>query len=210
MRLILLTVFSSICAFSQPFSFGVRGGVPLTDFVSAASAGRFSFTSSTNRYIIGPTVELRLPFGLGVEFNALYRRLHYDGQSLSIDTFSTSRTTGNLWEFPLLLKYRFPTRIVRPYLDAGVAWDSLSGLEQTVTTTFVPTRTSSTTTSNPPELQHNTTIGFVAGIGLDIHILLHISPEIRYTRWNSRNISDAVGLLQSKQDQAEFLVGITF
>src|SRR5690348_268038 len=165
MRVILLALLSSICAVSQPFSFGVKGGVPLTDFVSAASAGRFSFTTSTNRYIVGPTAELRLPFGLGVEFDALYRRLHYDGQSFSIDTFSTSRTTGNLWEFPLLLKYRFPTRIVRPYLDAGVAWDSLSGLKQTVTTTLVPTRTSSTTTSNPPELQHNTTVGFVAGIG---------------------------------------------
>lgn len=211
MRLILLAVFGSLGALSQPFSFGVKGGVPLTDFVSAASAGRFSFTSSTNRYIVGPTAELRLPLGLGVEFDALYRRLHYDGQSFSIDTFSTSRTTGNLWEFPLLLKYRLPTRIVRPYLDAGVAWDSLTGLEQTVTTTVIPTRmSSSVTTSNPSELQHNTTIGFVAGIGLDIHVLLHISPEVRYTRWNSRNIIDAVGLLQSKQDQAEFLVGITF
>jgi hypothetical protein len=54
-------------------------------------------------------------------------------------------------------------------------------------------------------------MGFVVGAGVDIHaIFLHISPEIRFTRWNSAQISDSAGLLHSNQNQGEFLVGITF
>lgn len=183
----------------------------MTDFVNSVNSGQFNFSSSTNRYIVGPMVELRLPAGFGVEFDALYRRLHYNGSALGVDTFSTSSTTGNLWEFPLLLKYRFHFPVVRPYVDAGVAWDNLSSLSQTITTTLVPTRiTTTSTTSNPPELRHNTTMGFVVGAGLDIHVLLHISPEVRYTRWGSQHLRDALGLLHSDQNQAEFLVGISF
>jgi len=205
MRPLLLFVFSSLCAFSQPVSFGVKGGIPLTNFVSAVSNGTFDWSSSTPRYIIGPTVELRLPGGFGVEFDALYRRLHYNGSGFIGNAFSTSNTTGNLWEFPLLLKYRFPTEGVRPYVDAGVAWNTLTGINRTFTSAAA-----SITDSNPPELHRNVTYGVVAGVGLDIHFLIHISPEIRYTRWNSRNLEDALGILQSRQDQAEFLVGITF
>src|SRR5579871_4412697 len=151
MRTLTLFLFGAICAFSQPVGFGVKGGIPLTNLVSAVHSGTFDYSSSTNRYIVGPMVELRLPAGFGVEFDALYRRLHYNGSALGVDTFSTSSTTGNLWEFPLLLKYRFHFPVVRPYVDAGVAWDNLSSLSQTITTTVVPTRiTATSTTSNPP------------------------------------------------------------
>ena len=49
-----------------------------------------------------------------------------------------------------------------------------------------------------------------SGAGLDIKaLILHISPEIRYTRWTAQyfNLS---GVLDSNQNQAEVLVGITF
>lgn len=205
MRTLSLLLFGAICALSQPVGFGVKAGVPLTSFVSAVHSGTFDWDSSTNRYLIGPTVELRLPAGFGVEFDALYRRLHYSGSGLIGNAFSTSQTTGNLWEFPLLLKYRFPSEVVRPYVDAGIAWDTLTGIKQTVTNTV-----SSLTTSNPPELHRNVTEGVVVGVGADIHVLLHFSPEIRYTRWGSTNLRDALGILQSRRDQAEFLLGITF
>jgi len=205
MKPLLFVLFSSLCAFSQPIGFGVKGGIPLTNFVSAVNNGTFDWNSNTNRYIVGPTVELRLPAGLGVEFDALYRRLHYNGSGLVNGAFSTSQTTGNLWEFPLLLKYRFPTEVVKPFVDAGIAWNTLTGIHQTVNNV-----SSSFTSSNPAELHRNVEEGFVAGVGLDFHLFLHISPEVRYTRWGSRNIRDALGILQSRQDQAEFLVGLTF
>lgn len=214
MRPLLLFLLSAMGAGAQPFSFGVRGGVPLTDFfhtVQGVRAGGFGYLSSVDRYIVGPTVELRLPFGLGIELDALYRHLNYSGSLQGVDALTSVTTTGNAWEFPLLAKYRFPTKIARPYVDAGIAWDTLSGLKQSITTTVIPNHTSTSTTSNPQELNHNTTRGFVTGVGVDVHLLfLHVSPEIRYTRWGSQHFLSTNGGLSSRQNQAEFLVGITF
>jgi opacity protein-like surface antigen len=211
MRALFLLTLSAISAFSQPFSFGVKAGVPVTDFLSTVQGPNFGFNSTTNRYIVGPTVELRLPFGLGIELDALYRHLNYTGTSFGIDVATSSSTTGNAWEFPLLAKYRFPSKIVRPYVDAGVAWDTLSGLTQTITQTVFPNRVNTTTTSNPAELNKNTTSGFVIGGGVDVHVLLiHLSPEIRYTRWGAQHFLSSNGGLSSNQNQAEFLLGITF
>ena len=208
MRPVLLFLLGSISVFAQPFSAGIKGGVPLTDFLNAAGNGVFNYTAPTQRYIIGGVAEVRLPLGLGVEFDALYRRLVYSGSGNLSDVFTASATTANNWEFPLLLKYRFHFPVVRPYLDAGVAWDTLAGLKQTITGV---SQLDLSSTSSPSELKKNTTMGFVVGGGVDIHaIFLHISPEIRFTRWNSAQISDAAGLLHSNLNQAEFLVGFTF
>ena len=159
MRPLFLLLFGAAAAFAQPFSFGVKAGVPLTDFFSTVQSANFGFNSTTNRYIVGPTVELRLPFGLGVEFDVLYRHLNYAGSSFGVDVLTSSSTTGNAWEFPLLAKYRFPSKVVRPYVDAGVAWDTLSGLTQSITTTVFPNHVTTTTTSNPAELNQNTVMG---------------------------------------------------
>ena len=208
MRLLLALLIGGACAFSQPVGFGVKAGVPLTNFVSAAHSGTFDWDSSTNRYIVGPTVELRLPGGFGIEVDALYRRLHYNGSGLVGNAFTSSSTTGNNWEFPLLFKYRIPTEVVKPYIDAGIAWNTLTGIRQTVSN--AASTVSSGFTANPPELHRNVSEGFVVGVGVDVHVLLHISPEVRYTRWGSGLLQDANGILQTKRDQAEFLVGITF
>jgi hypothetical protein len=169
MRLWVIFLAGAPFALGQPFSFGVKGGVPLTDFLSATNGGGLGYFTTTNRYIVGPTAELRLPFGLGVEFDALYRHLNFNSVSNSsvLIGFQTvvpgqaySSTTSGAWEFPLLVKYRFPTRIVRPYVDAGVVWDKLSGLTQL---TYGATPASST--SRPSELRNNTVTGFAAGVG---------------------------------------------
>src|SRR5205807_3039415 len=119
-------------------------------------------------------------------------------------------TTGGAWEFPLLAKYRLHGRIARPFVEVGVAWDKLSGLTQAVSNT-VAGITKNSTTSNPAELNKNVTRGTVFGGGLDVKLLvLHVAPEIRYTRWNDRHFLDLNGLLKSNLNQAEVLVGITF
>jgi len=203
MRPVLLFLLGSISVFAQPFSAGIKAGVPLNDFLSAAGNGTFDYTAPTQRYVVGGMAEVRLPLGLGVEFDALYRKLGFNGSGiLGSDTISAS---GSNWEFPLLLKYRFHFPVVRPYLDAGVAWDTIAGLKETIVSVTLPVQ------SSPSDLQRNTTMGFVVGGGVDIHaVFLHISPEIRFTRWNSTQISDALGLLHSNLNQGEFLVGLTF
>jgi hypothetical protein len=214
MRPLCLLFFISTSAFSQHLvSFGVRGGVPMTDFLNAAKSQNFSFNTTTNRYILGPSLELHLPAGFGLEVDALYRHFRYDGSGFigTIATNVTSIDTGaGAWEFPLLLKYRFPMKVVRPYVNAGVSWDKLSGLTQTVRR-VVAGVTGSTSSSNPLELNQDTTRGFVMGAGIDIHaLIIHISPEVRFTRWGARHFIDPGGLLHSNLNQAEFLVGITF
>jgi opacity protein-like surface antigen len=200
MRLLCGFILFSTVAFSQPFGFGVKAGVPLTDFLDAASNQQFSFNTTTNRYVIGPMAELRLPFGLGVEINALYRHFGYAGAN----TVNTTTSVG-AWEFPLVGKYRFKGSLVHPYLEAGVAWDKLSGLTQTVSSTV---GSLVGTTSNPPELRHNVTTGFVFGGGLEVKLLiLRIAPGIRFTRWGDKHFLDPNGLLHSNLNQAEFLVG---
>jgi hypothetical protein len=208
MRSLFLCLLGAVSAWSQPFSAGVKVGVPLTDFISTVDGVS---SSVPNRFIGGVTAELRLPFGLGVEVDALYRRIHYQDTVGSLITGLTSdRTTANSWEFPILAKYRFPMRLARPYVDAGIAFDTLSGLTDTVTQLVAPSSSSTHTTSTPAALQNNSTKGFVIGAGIDVHALVvHLSPEIRYTRWGAQHFN-LTGVLSSNQNQAEFLLGITF
>jgi opacity protein-like surface antigen len=213
MRTLIFLLLGAAVLPAQPIGFGIKGGLPMTDFLDAASSQNFRFDTTTNRYIIGPSVELRLPFGLGVELDALYR--HFGYSSLGILPGATilndSRTTAGAWEFPLVAKYRFKgVPLVRPYVEAGVSWDKLTGLTQTVTQTAASViKTSSS--SNPAELNKDFTTGFVMGVGVDVKVLIiHITPEIRYTRWGAKHFIDPNGLLNSNQNQAEFLLGIKF
>ena len=215
MRLLLLLVAGAAGAFCQPFSFGVKAGVPLTDFLTAAESQNVGYLTTTNRFIGGVTAEVRLPFGLGLEVDALYRHLNYQessGGSLAalIGSIAAS-TTASDFEFPLLGKYRFPKiKAVHPFVDAGVAFDSLAGVKQEIAM-VVNGIASATATSSPTELHNSRTRGFVAGGGLDFHFLvIHIMPEIRYTRWGAQHFFDVNGLLHSNVNQGEFLLGITF
>ena len=214
MRSLCLLLFGATAAFSQHFSAGIKAGVPFTDFVNIVESGRVNYHSVPNRYIIGVAGELNLPFGLGIELDALYRRLNYSSTSIStgITTVTTSTaTTANAWEFPLLVKYRFPGAIVRPFIDGGVAWDTLQGLKQSVQTSILSGTPTIVSGSSPNELHKTTTTGFVLGAGLDVKALvIHLKPEIRYTRWGAKHFIDPQGLLNSNQNQGEFLIGITF
>ena len=62
----------------------------------------------------------------------------------------------------------------------------------------------------PAVVNKNSTAGFVMGAGVDLHLGVHIMPEFRYTRWSSAQIVDPSSFLKSNQNQAEFLLGITF
>jgi len=201
---------ASVTAFSQPFSFGVKAGVPVDNFIHTVQSVTSSSFTTTNRYVVGVTGELHLPFGFAIEMDALYRHFNYATRATAVDVLTVGTTSGNAWEFPLLAKYRFPSKVIRPYVDGGLAWDTLQGLKQTVTTTVLPSVVHTTTTSNPDELKNGTTMGLVLGAGLDVHLaVIHISPEVRFTRWTQQHFN-ATNLLSSNQNQVEVLVGITF
>jgi hypothetical protein len=182
MRPVLLFLLGSISVFAQPFSAGIKAGVPLNDFLNAAGNGTFDYTAPTQRYIVGGMAEVRLPLGLGVEFDALYRKLGYNGSGI-VGSDHHQREREQLGVSPAA-EIPFPFSRGAAVLGRGCVL---------------------------PELKQNTTMGFVIGGGIDIHAaFLHISPELRFTRWNSAQINDDNGLLHSNLNQAEFLVGFTF
>jgi hypothetical protein len=203
MRPFFLFLLGAASLAAQPISFGVKGGVPLTDFIDTVSNGTsFKALADTKRYIVGPMFELRLPWGFSIEADALFRRLDYQIVPTTAGSAATSLVTSNDWEFPVLMKYRFAAKgPVRPYVGAGVAFDRLQGLTNAV---------SNAVNTAPNPLQNSGTVGAVMEGGLDVHFLfIHIAPEVRYTRWTSQHFN-IPNVLSSNQNQAEFLVGITF
>jgi len=208
----LLLCFSCVTVFAQPFSFGVRAGVPLTDFFNGTGTATNPYSSITNRYLIGPTAELRLPFGLGIEFDALYRHYSYSSPGFRTASppfiqlkYDSEEASGSAWEFALLAKYRFHAKLARPYVDAGAAWNRVSGLNA------LTCAINCSFTSTPPSLRQSTVTGFVAGAGIDVHVLfLHLSPEVRYTRWGGPQFQSVSGGFSSNRNQVEFLLGITY
>jgi hypothetical protein len=177
---VLALGLSSLPAFGQFLSLGVKGGIPLNDVYT--NGGNGDLTGNTNRFIVGPMGEVRLPFQLGVEADALYRHYSMNGNGVSE------------WEFPILLKYRFGhVPLFRPYVDAGPIFNHV---------TNIPGMTPN---------QSATGVAVGAGLDLH-PIFVHISPEFRYIHWGSPNYNFAAlnSNLQSNQNQLQFLVGLTF
>src|SRR5580704_962678 len=116
MRKFILLSLLLVCpaVFGQHlFSFGVKGGVPLTDPLSSTTFTGIDSTmhvfSSSKNYVVGPMVELNLPFGLSVEADALYRPLNLttDTEIIPTDTSTRRSVDVSSMEFPILLKAHF-------------------------------------------------------------------------------------------------------
>jgi hypothetical protein len=180
-RLFLAAIASSLPALAQ-LSVGVKAGVPLNDVYVNAGQGQFPRFGTTDRFLIGPEVDLNLPFHLGVEADVLYRRYSLGGSGV------------NEWDFPILLKYRFQSiPVLHPFADAGPIFNHVSEIQSVTSNVSAP--------------------GVVFGAGVDFHALfLHIKPEFRYIRWidANHNFAPLNSSLASNQNQAEFLLGVTF
>ena len=199
----LLCVLLPASAWAQHLSIGVTGGIGLTD---AFTDQTFNFNnaifhnySGAKDYLVGPAIQVSLPFGLAVEFDALYRPLHLANftEDLFIPSFrGTTQSTLNTWEFPLLAKYSLPGHLIRPFVETGPSF-----------------RHAGTNASLPNNVSLLSNHGFTAGGGGEIHVWkLRIAPEIRYTRWAADNVSGIFGipLPASQLNQAELLVGLWF
>lgn len=192
-----------VAVWAQFVSFGVKGGVPVTNAFDSARSGNLAYLSDTKRYLVGGAFELRFPLGLGVEVDALYKRLNYDVAAAS----QTVATRANSWEFPVLFKLRGTSPAVRPYLTAGPSFRHLSGLRSFLAD---PVGVSLETT-RPPELENRFSAGFAIGGGLELGGRFRVAPEIRYTRWGSPAFrSILVPNFSSSANQLDFLLGLHF
>ncbi len=192
-------------AVGQDLSFGVKAGVLVTDpFVlssSQSSLNNYSFT--TQRYTVGPTVELGLPYKLFFEADALYKHLNYVSHPFGFNTFQAT-TRANSWEFPVLVKRYLLGETIRPFGDVGVSFRHVGGSTTFSNGTFQATQ-------EPPELGRSWSTGFVAGGGVDLaYGPVHVSPEVRYTRWTKENFTSSNGVLGSNLNSVDILIGLTF
>ncbi|HLK20062.1 MAG TPA: hypothetical protein VKT81_13975 [Bryobacteraceae bacterium] len=204
---LLLTFFCPL-AYSQLFSFGVKGGTPLSESTSSGMVNDHTLggglsTLNIRRYTIGPTFEIGLPFGLRFEADALYRRLdvteHY---FLGPDFGMIIRKNANPWEFPLLLKYSFRPRRFQPFVDAGGTFRHIASVDESVEKFFdreAPPLVTRYHNLNMPLIQGGMVFG--GGVRVKIARVLKLMPEVRYTRWTSRDLFPT-------RNQVEFLLGV--
>ena len=194
---LILFSTASFAQFLGPVSLGVKAGIPITDAFSNTSVSPSqNLYSNSQNYILGPTVELRLPFRTSVEFDALYRPLTFGTSTASVvngsPIFSSTSTTRPVWEFPLMFKYHFVShgsdRFIRPYFEVGPSFRTTAS-----------------------QLSYLSGTGITTGVGADLKVpLVRLSPEFRYTHWSGDSAHSLAIVPSSRQDQVEFLVGISF
>jgi opacity protein-like surface antigen len=194
MRFGFLIPFSLSIAAAQSVGIGVKGGVPSGDaFKATGFIGGEPFRAKTQRFTVGPMFEVRFPFGLGIEFDALYKRFDQTGGSVRGGTVTK---TGSSWEFPLLGKYRFGRSFAKPYVEAGVSFNHLSGY-------LLAFRTLPSPPSDQP-VGSTTRTGFVVGAGVELKLpVVRISPGFRFSRWGDQ-------LFVPSANAVDFLIGISF
>jgi hypothetical protein len=178
-RIALLTLVSAPI-WAQSLSVGIRAGVPASDAFDTPP-GPLLFRNVPHRWTAGPTLEIRLPFSLGVTLDALYSRVEFE----RVDGNGTE--TGGQWEFPLMLRYRAGAGTIQPFIAGGGSFNTLTDI--------------TAPTSNAA--------GLVLGAGVEIKIpIIRITPEFRYTRRFADQLE--IDGLRSNRNQFVFLTGITF
>ncbi len=182
--LFVLSVLAAAQLGAQSIGYGVRGGIPLTD--SFDFVKQFSLQKvQTSRFTIGPTLEVRLPLGLSVQVDALYKRHKL---------VNGTSTAGN-WELPLLAKYKFPGLLTRTFVEGGVSFQSIGDIAKFATNQEVD----------------KSRRGFVMGAGVEAKLIkVRLSPEIRWTRWGDAKFRVTPISLLNARSQFEVLVGLTF
>lgn len=185
---------------------GARAGVPITDAFETFRGNEARYFTNTKRYLIGPTIEIHLPWRFSIVIDALYKRLGYEYQPTTPGDVAT-RTVANSWEFPGTVKWEIFPGPIRPFVDAGASVRHITGISQVRELANVVTEIDSA-----PEFNKRNDIGFVFGGGVAFKLgRVRVSPEFRYVRWGSEAFRDPVRmLLRTNRNQGDFLVGFTF
>ena len=202
-----LVVAGEAVVLAQSLSLGMTGGL------RAADDFQYAATSESRRYVVGPTATLALPLGFAIEFEALYRRQGYSTGNGTPFYTSSIREADNIWEFPLLARYRIPFARVRPFVEAGWAPRITNGSADSSGCSFDFNTGSYYCAGGRRHTSWPTTHGAVVGGGVQFAAgRLEFPPEIRYTHWNQQNIYGYFGdgpSYGSTQNQLDILLGIS-
>ncbi|HEV3197258.1 MAG TPA: hypothetical protein VGZ73_05110 [Bryobacteraceae bacterium] len=165
-------------------------------------------------------LDLRLPWRLGVEFDALYRRFGYTSLFQSCCASGITRERANSWEFPLIVKYRLPVPVAHPFVGAGFdprtvhGSDVSSGSFLSGIATNPPASIYSYYFNRGTSTDYAVTKGFVVSAGVDLDTRhIRISPEVRYLHWNAPFLDQSGGdgsyHVQSAQNECYILIGVS-
>jgi hypothetical protein len=181
--------FSGASIFGQHLDFGfdagVKGGVPFTNLLqTTGTITTPTFLNQSSGYLIGPVVEMRIPFGFAIEVDGIYRH----SQSTATANGASTTLNANAWEIPYLAKFRFPIPLLKPFISGGGAYRTFTNLNSNITPS------------------HN---AFVLGGGLELRISkLRLSGEARWLYWG--NTSTTSTPVKLARNQGELLFGLVF
>jgi Outer membrane protein beta-barrel domain len=206
-HILVLTFLGLSCslsaAYAQLVSFGVKGGIPITDP---------AYTNANSpRYTVGPSVEFRLPAHFAVEVDALYQRLSNNSTFSTISAGTSSVTSNysstlksNFWQFPIIGKYYFGHEESRwrPFVGTGYELGSVWNHQKGSVTTI--TGTTSTTSPLNSNYRSPTMVGAMVNGGMRYKRgRFAMLPEVRYSFWGSNPYP-------IRRNALTFLMGVSF
>jgi outer membrane protein with beta-barrel domain len=212
MKIIILLgvlIGGDFTASAQAVTIGLKGEIPLIEPTGSHDESR--------PYVVGASVEVRLPARFAIEADALYRRIGSSSafsipQGSAITTTSPittsffNRQRGNSYEFPVLGKYYLRSRESgwQPFLATGYAF-RVTQFSSDTSETNVDAGGLAHTSSFHSNYGSGLGVGAVFGVGVRVHAgRFALLPEFRYSRWGAGDNN------LTRKNEAGLLLGISF
>ncbi len=198
-------------------SISVTGAVPISPHSATYPEAQIGTNPSirakndlySKPYAVGAQAEFFLPFSVSLEAGVLYQRFHQDMSAGitpirggSVNFGYSQSLAANAFLFPLLAKYSFGTKRLRPFVDAGATLRHLDTfVGQGIQLDFYLHPSPAKFQFDP---QKSVDVAITAGVGVRYRFaIFDIAPEIRYLHWTA-------AYEQPVQDQALLMVTISF
>lgn len=204
MALVLCLVFVAGPAAAQ-VGFGIKGGLNFAEFGDIETIDTLDELESESKTDFVGGAYIKLPLGLfRLQIEGLYSLKGGEGQYKNVGIGTAPWETQLTYlEIPVLLKYEFPTSVLKPFLYGGGSVAFLMKAEkrnQTVDTDWIDIK---------DDLK-STDYGLVVGAGIE---LLGITLEGRYTHGLADTVDQKSGDLQvdeAKNKTWSVMAGIDF
>src|SRR5437870_9911621 len=171
MRFFAILLFVPLPVLPQTVHVGVRGGFPASGSLRTNQA----YEASTQRHVIGPALEISLPyrFAVSADFLLLAATLRVAA--------APSHATVRSWELPVLLTYHARKLPAHPFVRAGLSFNRVFDVGDATECGRGPFGEQFYCLGgrNLAELRHRGTHGPVAAGGLQLRFhRIRIEPEV--------------------------------